>query len=128
MTASDEDIYSLNGKISRGFELLSSHLVAYISHDGISSTKPVSILCIFYNFFHLPIFTTPQGLVSGFIFIYNRQFLHHFNFISFSHFHSVFCFVFFHLITKFEQHFYIISGPRSQIRALHFCSFQFGIE
>ena len=37
---------------------------------------------IFYNFFDLRIFTTPQGLMSGFIFFYTPQILRHFHFIS----------------------------------------------
>ena len=54
-------------------------------------------------------------------------YLHSPNFTSFSfylqpHFHSVFCLVFFHLITGFEMDLYDISSPRSQVRTLHFCS------
>ena len=54
-------------------------------------------------------------------------YLHSPNFTSFlfylqPHFHSVFCLVFFHLITEFEMDLYDISSPRSQVRTLHFCS------
>ena len=55
-------------------------------------------------------------------------YLHSPNFRSFSfylqsHFHSVFCLVFLHLVTEFEMDLYNISSPRSQVRALHFCLF-----
>ena len=55
-------------------------------------------------------------------------YLHSLNFTSFSfypqpQFHSVFCLIFFHLIIEIELDFYDICSPRSQIRALQFCSF-----
>ena len=57
--------------------------------------------------------------MSGSIFIYTPQILDHFHFIS-NPISSVFCLVFFHLITEFELDHYEISSPRSQVRALHF--------
>ena len=62
MTASDEEIYFWMVKPLRGLKLPSPDLI--------------------YNFFGLLIFTKPQGLMSGFNFIYTLQILHHFHFIS----------------------------------------------
>ena len=55
-------------------------------------------------------------------------YLHSVNFTSFSfylqpQFHSVFCIVFFYLITEFELDLYDFASALSQIRALHFSSF-----
>ena len=60
---------------------------------------------------------------SGFIFIYTPQILYHFHFISNPISTLFFCLVFFHLISEFELDLNHISSPRSQVRALHFCSF-----
>ena len=60
--------------------------------------------------------------------IWIHYYLHSLNFTSFSfyhqsHFHSVFCLIFYHLIIEFELDLYDICSPRSQIMNLQSCSF-----
>ena len=125
MIASDEDIYSLNGKTSQGglnspvpiLRNIFPMLVFHSLHQWTPSLQ--SHFMHFLTYAYLPhhrascldsfLFTHPKFYI---IFIYLQP-----------NFHSVFCLVFFHLITEFELDLYDISSRQRQIRALNFCSF-----
>ena len=119
MTASDEDIYSLNGKTSQGTWTSQSptcaiystywHFIHYANEHLVYSR----ILCIFYNFWIRYIYHITGSHVWIHFYLHPPDFTS-FSFYLLPHFHSVFCLVFFHLITaEFEQNLYDISSPRN---------------
>ena len=84
----------------------------YCTRCGLASSSPLRGLAI----------QTIDIFIRGCHLNYPET-LHHFHFIFNPISTLFFCLVFFHLITEFELDVHNISSPRSQVRAILFCSF-----